>query len=159
VIAILAGGSAQSAAHPSRPAPAACTSAQLKLSGRLSGATQALIGALTLANRSGHACALPFAPLRVSLMIGRQVLPTLTVRWRLGRPAGTPTRRLAPHGRVTVRVQWRNWCGAPRGTVRLSLALTLIDPVTVGTALGATTTPPCVAPRYSSRIAVTRFLE
>jgi hypothetical protein len=159
LIATIAGGNSATAAHRSEATPAGCTSGQLKLSGRLSGATQSLLGALSLENRSGHACGLPIAPRRVSLMIGRRVLPTLTVRWTgSSPPRGTPTLRLPAHGRVTVGVQWRNWCGAPRGTVRVALVLTLVGRVAVTTALGPTATPPCVAVRYSSRIAVTRFL-
>jgi hypothetical protein len=142
----------------SAPALARCTARQLKLSGSVSGATQSLLGTLTLANRTLRACALPVAPQRVSLMIGTQTLPTLTVRWRRGGPQGTPTRRLAGHGHVTLGVQWRNWCGAPRGKVHLALAVTLVDPVTVKMDLRTVTTPPCVDHRYSSRVAVTRFL-
>ena len=156
VLAAIATSAAPAAGHSS--SLGGCSARQLGLSGALSGATQSLLGTLTLANRSGRACALPVAPQRVSLMIGTQTLPTLTVRWRHGGPPGTPTRRLAAHGHVTVGVQWRNWCGRPRGKVRLALALTVVDPVAVRTRLGTATTPPCVDLRHSSRVAVTRFL-
>ena len=137
-----------------------CTAHQLRLSGHLSGATQSLLGTLTLTTRSGRACALPPAPRRVSLIIGRQLLPTLTVRMRGGAtPPGVPTRTLPARGHVAVGVQWRNWCGAPRGLVRASLALTIYSSVTARMSLGTVTTPPCAHAKYSSMVAVSRFLR
>jgi hypothetical protein len=137
-----------------------CTARQPRLSGRLSGATQSLLGTLTLTNRSARACALPAAPRRVSLIIGRQVLPTLTVRMRdSATPPGAPTRTLPARGQVAVGVQWRNWCGAPRGRVRASLALTIYTAVGPRLPLGMVTTPPCGDAKFSSTVAVSRFLR
>jgi hypothetical protein len=139
-----------------------CTARQLRLSGHLSGATQSLLGTLTLSNKSGRACALPVAPRRVSLIIGRQVLPTLTVRMRgSATPPGFPTRTLRARGQVTVGVRWRNWCGAPRGRVRVraTLVLTIYAAVTPRLPLGTVTTPPCAAAKYSSTVAVSPFLR
>jgi Protein of unknown function (DUF4232) len=137
-----------------------CTARQLRLGGHLSGATQSLLGTLTLSNRSRRACALPVAPRRISLIIGRQVLPTLTVRMRgSATPPGVPTRTLRARGQVTVGVQWRNWCGAPRGRVRATLALTIYSSAAPRLPLGTVTTPPCGDAKYSSTVAVSRFLK
>ena len=137
-----------------------CRSGQLKLAGGLQGATQSLLGTLTLANRTAHACALPVAPRRVSLVVGTQVLPALTVRMRGGIvPPGVPTRRLAAHGRVRVGIQWRNWCGAPRGNVRLSVVLTIYPSVSRRAVVGLVRTPVCLEHKLSSRVAVSRFIR
>ena len=149
---------------PTVTSPAAalanCTWGQAKLSGQVSGATQSLLGTLTLTNRSGRACALPVAPIRASLIIGSQVLPTLAVRMRGSVvPPGAPTRRLPRRGHVVVGIQWRNWCGAPRGKVRLSAALTIFSSVTSRASHGVVSTPPCGDRRFSSRVAVSRFLK
>ena len=89
-------------------------------------------------------------------MIGTQVLPALTVR--MG-SEGVPTRRLAGHGRVRVSIQWRNWCGAPRGNVRLKVGLTIYGSETRRASVGLVRTPVCVDPKYSSRVAVSRFIK
>jgi hypothetical protein len=141
-------------------AAATCTARQLRLSGGLSGATQSLLGTLTLTNRSGRACALPARPRRVSLYIPGQLLPTLTVRMGgSATPPGAPTRTLPARGHVVVGVQWRNWCGAPRGRVRASLVLTIYASVTARMSLGTVTTPPCGDAKFASTVAVSRFLR
>jgi hypothetical protein len=89
-------------------------------------------------------------------VIGTQVLPALTVRLRT---EGVPTRRLAGHGRVHVAIQWRNWCGAPRGNVRLRLGLTIYGSETRRASVGLVRTPVCVDPKHSSRVAVSRFIR
>jgi hypothetical protein len=93
-------------------------------------------------------------------MIGNQVLPALTVRLssRLA-PPGTPTGRLPARGKVTVGIQWRNWCGAPRGNVRLLVGLTIYRAETRGIPVGLVRTPVCVDHRLSSRVAVSRFIR
>jgi hypothetical protein len=135
-----------------------CKAAKLTILASLQGATQSLLGAAVLRNRTAHACALPVAPSRVTLVIGTQVLPALTVRSRAIQP-GTPTRRLPGHGRVMVGVQWRNWCGAPRGNVHLALGLTIYSSETRRTPVGLVRTPVCVDHKYASRVAVSRFIE
>jgi hypothetical protein len=148
------------AASSSSSALPRCKSGQLRLTGSLQGATQSLLGTFRLANRTARACALPVAPRRVSLVIGTQVLPALTDRMTAGtEPPGTPTRRLAARGRVSVAVQWRNWCGAPRGNVHLSVRLTIFPRVSPQAAVGLVRTPPCVDHKYSSRVAVSRFIR
>jgi hypothetical protein len=155
-----AAGASTTGAASSASALPHCRTGQLKLSGGLQGATQSLLGTFTLANRAAHACALPVAPSRVSLVIGTQVLPALTVRMRAGiAPPGVPTRRLAAHGRVRVGIQWRNWCGAPRGNMRLSVVLTIFPSVSRRTAVGLVRTPVCLDHKLSSRVAVSRFLR
>jgi hypothetical protein len=136
-----------------------CRSSQLRLSGGLQGATQSLRGTLTIVNQGNRACALPKAPSRVTLVIGRKVLPALTVPMnaRLW-PPGKATRRLSAHGRVVVGIQWRNWCGAPRGDVRLSVGLTIYGTETRRASVGRVTTPQCGDRKYSSRVAVSPFI-
>ena len=151
------GAGATSAA--SSPTLAHCRASQLKLTGSLQGATQSLLGTLDLVNRSGRACALPSAPSRVTLHVGTQVLPALTVPMnRHLWPPGVPTRKLAAHERVFVGIQWRNWCGRPRGTVRLSVALTIYPNVSPRAPVGRVSTPQCVDNKHSSRVAVSRFM-
>lgn len=136
-----------------------CRGSQLRLTGRLQGATQSLLGTFTVANATDHACALPVAPSRVTLVIGTQVLPALTVRMSPGsQPPGAPTRKLPARERVFVGVQWRNWCGSPRGRVRLKLGLTVWSSETQRTSVGTVRTPQCVDHTHSSRVAVSRFI-
>ena len=150
------GAGAAGAASPSSALPH-CRSAQLKLTGSLQGATQSLLGTLTVTNRVAQGCALPIAPRRVTLRIGTQVLPTLTVRMSPAmEPPGLPTRKLAGRERVFVGIQWRNWCGRPRGLVRLSIALT-IDSATPRTSARVVRAPACTAHKATSKVSVSRF--
>jgi hypothetical protein len=152
------GATAGSAA--SAPATLArCKAPQLRLSGSLQGATQSLLGTLKVANPGSRACALPPAPSRVTLVIRSQVLPALTVRMNAHLwPTGKTTRRIPAHGRVVVGIQWRNWCGAPRGNVRLSVGLTIYGAETRRPSVGRVTTPQCVDHVHSSRVAVSLFI-
>jgi hypothetical protein len=133
-----------------------CKGAQLKIRAGLQGATQSLLGTVVLTNPSARACALPVAPCRVTLVIGTQVLPAITVRMST---EGVPTRRLTGRGRVRVTIQWRNWCGAPRGNVHLSVGLTVYGSETRRTPVGLVRTPVCVDHNHSSRVAVSRFIK
>jgi hypothetical protein len=137
-----------------------CRAAQLRLSGHLQGATQSLLGTLTVSNRTARACALAVAPSRATVVIGTQVLPALTVR--MGNalaPPGAPARRLPARGKVVVGIQWRNWCGAPRGNVHLAIALTVYRTETRRVGVGLVRTPVCVDHKFSSRVAVSRFIR
>jgi hypothetical protein len=154
-IAICCAFGAVGAASPASTLPR-CKGTQLKIRAGLQGATQSLLGSAVLTNPSARACALPVAPSRVALVIGTQLLPALTVRMTT---QGVPTRRLAGHGRVRVWIQWRNWCGAPRGNVHLSLGLTIYNSETRRVPVGLVRTPVCVDHRYSSRVAVSRFIK
>jgi hypothetical protein len=149
------------AAPAAASSPPACVAGQLRVSGGLQGATQSLLGTLTLANRTGRACGLPAAPRRVSFVIGTQVLPTLTLRRLRGSmvPPGRPTRVLPAHGLVVLGLQWRNWCGAPRGDVLLSVEVGVSTGVEVRGRIGPVTTPVCVDPKHSSTVTVSRFLR
>lgn len=131
----------------------------MKLSGSLQGANQSLLGSLTLLNRSGHACKLPALPRRVSLQVGRHLLPALTVQ--LGRalwPPGATTRTLPARGGVIVGIQWRNWCGRPRGDIHLKVGLTIYRSDTRRISVGLVRTPVCVKRKLSSRVAVSGFV-
>jgi hypothetical protein len=151
------GAGATSAA--SAPALAHCRASQLKLAGSLQGASQSLIGSLTLLNRSDQACGLPAMPRRVSLQIGKKVLSTVTVPMVRGLwPPGAPTRMLPGRAGVNVAIQWRNWCGRPRGNVHLKVGLTIYRSEIRRTSVGLVRTPVCVARRMSSRVAVSGFV-
>jgi hypothetical protein len=151
----LAAGAAASAS--SSTSLAHCRPGQLKLTGTLQGATQSLLGTLTLTNQSGKACGLPAWPSRVALRIGTQVLPALTVHMSQKlEPPGLPTRKLPAHERVSVGIQWRNWCGVPRGRVHLTVSLAIYS-AAPRTKVGVVRTPVCVDHKYSSRVAVSRF--
>jgi hypothetical protein len=136
---------------------ARCRQSQLQLTGSLQGATQSLLGTLTLANTAGRACALPVAPARVTLRVGTKLLSTVTVRMsKAMEPLGLPTRAVGPHQRVFVGVQWRNWCGKPSGKVRLSIGLTIYA-ARPRAAPHKTRTPVCASRKTASRVAVSRF--
>ena len=62
-----------------------------------------------------------------------------------------------PH--LVVGIQWRNWCGAPRGNVRLRVGLTIYRGETRRIGVGLVRTPVCVDHRFSSRVAVSRFIR
>ena len=146
------GAGATGSASPSSALPH-CKLAQLKLTG----ATQSLLGTLTVTNRASRACALPVAPKRVSLRVGTQVLPTLTVRMSPAmEPPGLPTRKIAGRERVFVGIQWRNWCGRPRGRVRLSVELAIYN-ATPRTPVGRVRTPVCANHKFTSKVSVSRF--
>lgn len=137
-----------------------CKAASLTIRAHLQGAGQSLLGTAVVTNNAARACELPVAPRRVTLVIGTQVLPALTVRMTSAlEPPGTPTRRIAAHGHVTVGIQWRNWCGSPRGNVRLRLGLTIYSSETRRPSAGLVRAPVCVDPKHSSRVAVSRFIR
>jgi len=159
VIAACALGVTAASGASTSAALARCKSSHLRLSGSLQGATQSLLGTLSLVNPSNRACALPQAPSRVTLVIRSTVLPVLTVRMNAHLwPSGKPTRRLSAHGRVFVGIQWRNWCGAPRGNVRLSAGLTIYGAETRRASVGRVPTPQCGDHKHSSRVAVSPFI-
>jgi hypothetical protein len=156
IVACCALGAATTSAA-SAPTLAHCRAGQLRLTGSLQGATQSLLGTLTVANQSGRACALPVAPARVTLRTGSKILRTATVRMaRAMEPLGLPARKVSAHDHVFVGVQWRNWCGSPRGRVRLSVGLTIYSAV-VRTTRRRVRTPVCVDRKHASKVAVSRF--
>jgi hypothetical protein len=141
------------------PTLARCQASQLRLAGSLQGATQSLLGSLTLLNRTDRACALPALPRRVSLQIGRKVLPSVTVPIARGLwPPGARTRLLPARAGVNVAIQWRNWCGTPRGNVHLKVGLTIYRSPIRRIGVGLVRTPVCVARRASSRVGVSGFV-
>lgn len=157
VVALCAFAVGTAGAASSSSTVARCRPGQLALTGSLQGATQSLLGTLTVANTTGRACALPVAPSRVVLRVGTMVLPALTVRMSTAmEPLGLPVRKVGAHQRVFVGIQWRNWCGKPNGKVRLSVGLTIYS-ASPRVAAHKTRTPVCVDRKHSSRVAVSRF--
>ena len=65
---------------------------------------------------------------------------------------------VAPLRLSIVAAVWRNWCSVPRGRVRLAFATTLSGSVSPRSNAVVGKTPPCVDRRYSSRVAVSRFI-
>jgi hypothetical protein len=145
------------AAASSSRALASCGPGQLTVTGSLQGATQSLLGTVTVANYTARACALPAAPSKVSLRVGTKVLGTVTVRMRKAmEPPGVAVRSVAAHQRVLVGIQWRNWCGKPTGKVRLSIELRIYSALP-RTAPHKSRTPACLSHKDPSRVAVSRF--
>lgn len=136
---------------------ARCRPGQLAVTGSLQGATQSLLGTLTVANTTGRACALPVAPSRALLRVGTKLLATVTVRMsKAMEPLGLPVRKVGPHQRVFVGIQWRNWCGSPKGNVRLSVGLKIFA-ASPRVAAHKSRTPVCVDRKHASTVAVSRF--
>jgi hypothetical protein len=157
VVALCAFAVGTAGAASSSSTPARCRPGQLALTGSLQGATQSLLGTLTLSNTAGRACSLPVAPSRVFLRVGTKVLSTVTVRMsKAMEPLGLPVRQVPPHQRVFVGIQWRNWCGKPTGKIRLSIALKIFTG-SPRTAPHKTRTPACASRKIASRVAVSRF--
>ena len=157
VVALCAFAACTAGAASSSSTPARCRPGQLAVTGSLQGATQSLLGTLTVANTTGRACSVPVAPSKVSLRAGTKVLSTVTVRMsKAMEPLGLAVRKVAAHQRVFVGIQWRNWCGRPAGKVRLSIGLRIFAALP-RTAAHKTRTPVCVNRKASSRVAVSRF--
>jgi hypothetical protein len=150
------GAAATSAA--SAPTVARCRAGQLKLTGSLQGATQSLLGTLDLVN-TGRACALPASPSRVTVRVGTKLLRTVTVAMnRQLWPTGVPTRKLQARERAYIGIQWRNWCGSPRGKVRVSIGVKIYSNVAPRTPGIRARTPQCINPKRASTVAVSRFI-
>jgi Protein of unknown function (DUF4232) len=157
VVALCAFAVGTAGAVSSSTTVARCRTGQLAVTGSLQGATQSLLGTLTVANTTGRACALPVAPSRAILRVGTKVLPTVTVRMsKAMEPLGLPVRKVGPHQRVFVGIQWRNWCGSPKGKVRLSVGLKIFSALP-RVAAHKTRTPVCVDRKHASTVAVSRF--
>jgi hypothetical protein len=157
VLCAFAVGTAGAASSSSASTPPRCKAGQLVLTGSLQGATQSLLGTLTLANLGARACSLPVAPSKVSFRVGSKALRTVTVRMSKARePLGLAVRQVPPHQRVFIGIEWRNWCGKPTGKVRLSVGLQIYAGLK-RTAAHKTHTPVCVDRRSASRVAVSRF--
>ncbi|HEY6151047.1 MAG TPA: DUF4232 domain-containing protein [Gaiellaceae bacterium] len=157
VVALCAFAVGTAGAASSSSAVARCRPGQLALTGSLQGATQSLLGTLTVANTTGRACALPVAPSKALLRVGTKLLPTVTVRMSTAmEPLGLPVRKVGAHQRVFVGIQWRNWCGSPKGKVRLSVGLKIFA-ASPRVAAHKTRTPVCASRKSASRVAVSRF--
>jgi Domain of unknown function (DUF4232) len=98
------------------PLAPACTASQLHASVSLQGATQSLVGPISIVNRSSRPCSLLGRP--------RLSFADATSKWqetRLSQAVGAPydplapphrsLRALAPGEHVSVMLWWSNWCG------------------------------------------------
>jgi uncharacterized protein DUF4232 len=118
------------------PLAPACTASQLRASLSLQGATQSLVGPITLVNRSSRPCSLLGRP--------RLSFADATSKWRETRlsdsvggsydplaPPRRSLRALAPGEHVSVMLWWSNWCGRgarPGGNLSRSPAAIVLTP-------------------------------
>ena len=127
VYAFVAAGKLDSVGQPpAQGGPASaplCRSSQLSGGAGFQGATQTMLGGVTLQNTSAVACSLPAARPRVTISWRGKQLPTL----ERGMPAAPPWPRahvLAPGAKADVFFQWKSCGGSgPQAAVRPTFAL------------------------------------
>jgi uncharacterized protein DUF4232 len=115
------GGSSPS---PTLPAPStivACTPAQLRAVGSMSGAAGSREGEIAVTNLSDRACTLQGTP-AITLLDQNQVPITSGIAFspapagwvvdRSPKPAGWPVVTLRQRHSASVRIRWSNWCAA-----------------------------------------------
>lgn len=107
-------GSDQPTAGPAQKASASvafCRSGQLSGSASFQGATQTMLGGVTIRNTSNAACSLPHGRPLVTIGWRGNRLPTSERRMRTA-PPWPQAHVLAPDGSASVFFQWRS-CGGP----------------------------------------------
>jgi Protein of unknown function (DUF4232) len=125
----------QSHESTSTQSVASCSASQLSSVGGWQGATQSMLGAISLSNRGATECELR-GYLTVAILDRQGAV--LHVKTRHGTPqTGTPSPKvenvLLPPGKADaaqIFVQWFNWCGADPSPI--TVRLTLPDGETLG---------------------------
>jgi hypothetical protein len=146
VYAVTIGHPAGSGPAPARAAQAAaplCKSSQLSTSTFFQGATQTMLGGVTLRNTGGVACSLPDARPAARISWEGRWLPTREIPMATPAPSiMSPAHVLGPGKRATVYWQWWS-CGGPgpRAAVRPGFQLTFGHGLIV-IARSADATPP-----------------
>jgi Domain of unknown function (DUF4232) len=157
IYALTIGGGVNTVAQPpaegGRASTPLCRSNQLAASAGFQGATQTMLGSVTLVNKSGTACSVP------------QRRPLVSLTWR-GKPLATSERKmltgppwprahiLAPGAKAVVFFQWWSCDGpGPRATVRPTFALRL------GPGLSVTARSNTVTPAFCGGLGGRRFLD
>lgn len=145
IYALTIGNPAGGGPAPARAGSAAvplCRSPQLSGSSFFQGATQTMLGGVTLRNTSGVACSLPDTRPAARISWDGQWLPTREVPMATPAPSiMSPAHVLGPGQQATV--YWRWWsCGGPgpRAAVRPGFQLTFGHGLVV-TAISTQTTP------------------
>jgi Protein of unknown function (DUF4232) len=128
VYAVTIGDPSGGGPAPTRAGGAAaplCRSSQLAGSASFQGATQTMLGGITLRNTSGVACSLPTTRPAVRMSWEGQWLPTRETPMPSPGASFTPARVLAPGAKASVFFQWWS-CGGPgpRAAVRPGFQLT-----------------------------------
>ena len=142
-----------------------CQPTNLRGSASLQGATQSLLGGLSVKNTSGAACGLPNRPM-LRLMTGPRALEGRELPWTEWSSVGidhSHLRVLAPGKTAFVIVQWRgcpSWAPSPGGYFRAVLQVSFPGaPSQLNVPLSAPITPPCNSLGEPSTLSVSYFVE
>ena len=154
-------------------APRACPASSLSASFGGQGATQAIVGGLTIANSGKTACRVTGHP-AIAMRTGSSTQILGELPWSSSAFPGTDfssTVLLRPHRSASVRIRWMNWCDpkAPRSSPpgnaargkRPSQILVTVAPgtrpisVSVPGGLLRLGLPACMVPSRPSTVAVT----
>jgi hypothetical protein len=159
VYAVVANGNANtvSPTDAGRASAPLCRSDQLSASAGFQGATQTMLGGVTLVN-NGDACSLPQARPLVRLSWRGRELPTREEKMTTG-PPWPLARVLASGGKASVFFQWWSCAGpGPRAAVRPTFTLRFAHGLVV-IARSTDVTPPFCGRLGSSSLAVSRPLR
>ena len=111
------------AAQGSRASAPVCGSSQLSATAGFQGATQSMLGGVTLQNTSSVACSLPAARPRVTISWRGKQLPTLE-RGMSTAPPWPRAHVLSPGAKADVSFQWWSCTGSyPKAAVRPTFVL------------------------------------
>jgi Protein of unknown function (DUF4232) len=127
IYAFVSGGTVRTVSRPPvrghRASPPLCDSSQLSATAGFQGATQTMLGDVTLQNMSAGACSLPAGRPRVTISWRDKQLETLE-RGMSTAPPWPHAHVLAPGGNADVFFQWWSCTGsAPKAAVRPTFAL------------------------------------
>jgi hypothetical protein len=129
-----------------------CNASALTAGAGFQGATQSLLGGMSVTNTGGGACVPPPGRPIVEVTLNGAVLPVRETPFPYRFTHGPSARLLTSHQSATVYAQWWNWCGGT-GVARMSLrfpnGLTLTAPQPVGE-------PQCIDRSKPSRLFVSR---
>lgn len=138
-----------------------CRAKQLQASMSLLGATQSLVGGVTVINISDSRCVLTGRPTIVIRSQKGDPIATASIAaeplWaqrNFPEPKGWPTVAIAPGKKAQARLELSNWCGQSREPVKLAVTLpgrhgTLLVPAKIDVA--------CIAKKSPPRLAVSPF--
>jgi hypothetical protein len=160
-------------ATPAHSAPSACPASSLSASFGGQGATQAIVGGLTITNSGKTACRVTGHP-AIAMRTGSSMETLDELPWSSSAFPGTDFSRsvlLTPDRSASVRIRWMNWCDpkAPRSSPpgnaapgkRPSQILVTVAPGTrpisasVPGGLRRLGLPDCIVPSRPSTIEVT----
>ena len=157
VYAFLAAGKLDSVGQPpaqgGRASAPLCRASQLSTSAGFQGATQTMLGGVTIQNISGTACSLPGRRPQMSISWRGKVLPTHERKMMTG-PPWQGARVLAPGAKADVLFQWWSCGGSgPKAAVRPTFL------VRFGHGLRLTARSGEMTPAFCGGLSGTRFLD